>query len=129
MRNIATILATILFISISSNAFSQHKVTFNINLKPQLEDSVFIPNRDAVYLVGSTYPLRMTRPLTMKDEAPVDSIYTVEVNFNRNQMNAVVEYNFILRINSNQLKEDRTRSLNIRGDEILDALYFNAFAW
>lgn len=129
MKSIFKIIATILFLLISNNALSQNKVTFNINLKPQLEDSTFIPNRDAVFLVGSTYPLRMTRPLTMRDEAPIDSIYTVEVNFNRNQMNAMVEYNFILQINYTQRKEDRVRSLNIRGDERLDALYFNAFAW
>lgn len=129
MRNITFIFATVLFLLISDDVLSQAKVTFNINLKPQLQDSLFIPNRDEVYLVGSTYPLRMTRPLTMKDEAPIDSIYTVEIKFNRDQLNKMVEYNFVLRLNSNQLKEDRVRSLNVRGDERLDALYFNSFAW
>lgn len=129
MKAISKIIVAVLFLLISENVLAQAKITFNINLKPQLEDSVFVPGRDQVYLVGSTYPLRMIRPLAMKDDAPIDSTYTVEVKFNRDQMSKMVEYNFILRINSNQLKEDRTRSLNIRGDERLDALYFNSFAW
>lgn len=108
---------------------AQSTVTFNLNLKPQLEDSVFIPNRDKVFLVGSTFPLRLNRPLVMRDEDPIDSVYTVEVMFNRDQLNTLAEYNFMLSINSNQLKEDIPRRLEIRGKEILDALYFNSFAW
>lgn len=129
MKQICTIVFINLFVLISVKVSAQTTVTFNLNLKPQLEDSVFIPNRDKVYLVGSTYPLRLNRPLMMRDEEPIDSIYTIDVMFNRDQLNKLVEYNFMLNVNSNQLKEDIPRRLEIRGNEILDALYFNSFAW
>jgi hypothetical protein len=108
---------------------AQAKITFNLNLKPQLEDSLFIPGRDQVMLTGKTYPLRLTRPVAMVDEEPIDSIYTVEVMFTRSDINTLLEYNFVLQINSRSVKEDMPRKLEIRGTEALDALYFNSFAW
>lgn len=129
MKAISKIIATVLFLLISDNVLSQAKITFNINLKPQLEDSVFIPGRDQVYLSGNTYPLRSTRPLVMKDTEPVDSVYTVEVNFNSNELNTLLEYNFVLVVNSIRMQEDLPRNVEIRGTETLDAMYFNTFAW
>lgn len=129
MKVINFILPVLLFLLISTKISAQHTITFNINLKPQLVDSIFVPDRDQILLAGNTYPLRLNRPMIMRDLEPIDSVYTVEVMFNQNQLNNLIEYNFILKINSESLQEDIPRRLKIRGDETLDALYFNSFAW
>lgn len=129
MNKLFSIITLIVLVLFAQKLSAQVKISFNLNLKPQLEDSLFIPGRDQVMLTGNTYPLRLTRPVTMIDEEPIDSIYTVEVLFNRSEMNTMLEYNFILRVNSNSLTEDLPRRIEIRGNEILDALYFNSFAW
>lgn len=129
MKSLFLIFVCSLLLFLSDNLSAQAKITFNLNLKPQLEDSVFIPGRDQVFLSGKTFPLRTTRPLAMIDKEPIDSVYTVEVSFNRSELNTMLEYNFILRLNSKNLTEDVPRKLEIRGNETLDALYFNSFAW
>lgn len=108
---------------------AQSTITFQVNLKPQLKDSVFIPGRDAVTLTGNIYPIT-NGEITLKDEAPRDSIYTVEVKFPGSYTGKKLEYNFVLETEQQTIKESMPRQLGIRsGTFTLDALYFDSFAW
>lgn len=103
-------------------------ITFNVNLKGHLEDSVFIPNRDYVQVKGNFPPL--TIPVRLVDTAPIDSIFTGEVTFSQRYNGKRLEYNYELVINYKITNEDNPRSLILSGDdEVLPPLFFNAFAW
>lgn len=109
---------------------AQTTVIFNLNLKPQLEDSSFIPDRDILEVTGNLYPFGYNKNIKLEDLAPVDSIYTVEVNFSGAENNKTLEYNFLIRTEREEFKENRPRVLELHNGTIaLDALYFNAFAW
>lgn len=113
----------------SSTSYAQ-KVTFNINLKPQLEDSVFIPGRDQIRIYGSAQPINLATPYYLIDEEPIDSVYSVTINFPRRYQNQTISFNYEMTINYRKMREDLERRLLVQqGDISLDALYFNAFAW
>ena len=108
---------------------AQHKVTFQINLKPMLEDSTFIPGQDYVQVTGSFSPIS-TRPVRLYDTNPVDSIYTAEVRFSSRYSNQELEYNFEIVSPDSKKKERLPRKVSLRSREIeLQPLYFDAFAW
>lgn len=108
---------------------AQATLTFQVNLKPQLEDSVFIPGRDLIKLTGNMYPLS-GQGLTLNDSAPKDSIYTTEVKLPKSSVGKKLTYNFVLNVDEKTIKESMPRSIKIRsGDFTLDALYFDSFAW
>lgn len=118
------------FILFSGVAVAQTSVTFNVNLKPQLEDSTFIPGRDQIKIVGDLYPINTPNPYYLIDEEPIDSIYTIEVRFSSRFRNQMLNYNFEMTSNYVRLTEVLPRSLQLQGREVeLDAFYFNAFAW
>lgn len=130
MKNLYAVVLIFLIGSSSVNVYAQSKVTFNINLKPQLEDSTFIPGRDLVQLVGSIRPINTARPTYLVDSEPVDSIYSVTVDFSSRYRNQTLTYNFELRVNFERRKETLPRTLLLSLREIeLDPLYFDAFAW
>lgn len=110
---------------------AQTEVTFKVNIKPQLKDSTLIPGRgDEVQLKGNLYPLQPSQPITMKDENPVDSVYTATVEFPQTQQGKTLYYKFILQLPERTITESMPRQVNIQGEEIeLDPLYFDAFAW
>jgi len=110
---------------------AQTTVTFNINLKPQLEDSVFVPGRgDYVEVTGNQYPLGGNRTVRLRDREPVDSVFTAEVRFPSNVQGNTLQYNFILETSDKTWEEQMYRQLNLRGGKImLDALYFDSYAW
>lgn len=115
---------------LSSNIAFAQKVTFNVNLKPQLEDSTFIPGRDQLKVVGSFQPINLATPYYLTDQEPIDSVYSVTINFSPRYRNQTLIYNFEMMVNYRKLTENLERQLLIRqGDVSLDALYFNAFAW
>ena len=129
MRKQLLALAAILLLS---NAISQAQTTikFAVNIKPLLEDSVFVPPLDYVELSGDQYPLGQYKYLRMRDEEPVDSVYSVEVTFPRRLLNRQLSYNFILRRpEQGDMFESMPRNLLIRGNDVaIDTLYFDAFA-
>ena len=114
----------------SSTAEARQQVTFNVNLKPQLEDSVFIPGRDQLQLVGNLQPINTARPYLLTDTEPIDSVYSVTINFPGRFRNQTLVYNFEMTVNYIKQTESLERRLLLRTGEVeLDALYFNAFAW
>ena len=106
-------------------------VIFNVNLKPNLEDSMFVPNQDKMVIIGNFYPLGLNRSVQMFDEAPIDSIYTAEIRFGSRYQGQVLEYNFqIVDENGNKNTESMVRKITLSaGETEIPPLYFNAFAW
>lgn len=114
----------------AGNSYSQSDITFKVNLRPQLEDSIFIPGRDHVYLKGDIFPLSQSRKVYLKDVAPIDSIYQTTVNFSSSANNERLTYNFFIQTPEELKKEQQPRYIQISSkDRELDALYFNSFAW
>lgn len=129
MRLIQFLVLSSVFLTLSGSVFAQ-KVTFNVNLKPQLEDSTFIPGRDQIKVVGSIQPINLATPYYLTDQEPIDSIYSVTINFSPRFRNQTITYNFEMTANYRKLTETLERQLLIRQGEVsLDPLYFNAFAW
>lgn len=119
-----------LFILSGNYLQAQTSITFNVNLKPQLEDSTFVPGRDQIKIVGDLYPIDTPNPYYLVDEAPKDSIYSITIRFSSRFRNQMLNYNFEMTSNYVQLTEVLTRSVQLQGREVeLDPLYFNAFAW
>ncbi len=113
-----------------SNSAIAQKVTFNVNLKPQLEDSTFIPGRDQLRVIGSAQPISLATPYYLTDQEPIDSVYSVTINFSPRYRNQTIVYNFEMTANYRKITEELERQLLIRQGEVeLDPLYFNAFAW
>lgn len=127
-RTICMISTFVFAFAIHCNA--QTTVIFNLNLKPQLEDSSFVPGSDILEVTGNLYPFGFNKNFRLEDAAPIDSIYTVEVSFTGAENNKTLEYNFLIRTDTEEIKESRPRVLELNSGTIaLDALYFNAFAW
>ena len=121
----------ILLSGISSLAYAQSsEITFNVNLKPQLEDSTFVPGRDKLVLVGNLNPINGLTPYILSDATPKDSIYSIKVRFSPRFRNQILNFNFEMTTNGVKQTELMPRSVQLMGREVeLDALYFNAFAW
>lgn len=126
------ILLLLIFFGVVNNLLAQNKVTFKVNLKPLLKDSTMVPGRDKVYLQGNIFPLSSTKRVYMKDTAPVDSIYQVKVSFPMTAIGQELRFNFFV-YNPDKdklIKEHRSRYLKLeKGDQTMDALYFDSFAW
>ncbi|MCG8374198.1 MAG: hypothetical protein MI700_11715 [Balneolales bacterium] len=119
-----------LVLSISTYGYGQSEVTFAVNLKPQIEDSTFIPGRDFVKIVGDLRPINTPTPFFLKDEEPIDSVYSITIRFSSRYRNQILTYNYELTSDSRKLNEVLPRSLQLQGREVsLDTLYFNAFPW
>jgi len=130
MNEYRTLLTIFLFF-ISSGVFAQQaSVTFHLNLKPQLEDSIFIPGRDYVEISGSEYPFSKRGNRLTDQSSPADSIYSITLTFTRADLNKTFSYNYVLNINGQPRKESMPRQIDILpGEHELDAFYFDAFAW
>ncbi len=130
MKLLSGFLVLLVVLVFATDAFARQEVTFNVNLKPQLEDSIFVPGRDQLKLVGSLQPINTARPYFLTDTEPIDSVYSVTINFPSRFRNQTLVYNFEMTVNYRKLTEDLERQLLLRQGEVeLDALYFNAFAW
>ena len=110
---------------------AQTTVTFNLNLKPMLEDSVVVPGRgDVVQVTGNLYPLDGRVPVRMRDREPIDSVYTAEVKFPRSVQGRTLQYSYVLDTEEETIKESMYRQLRLRGGDIeTDPLYFDSHAW
>ncbi|MBO6584936.1 MAG: hypothetical protein JJ953_02400 [Gracilimonas sp.] len=112
------------------SAAAQTTVTFNLDMKRALQDSLFIPSTDKVILVGDVRPLNEINEIYLRDEEPIDSIFTAEVTFKRYLDGDQISYNFVLDTQSKKYKEPRPRSLRLSGnDMILPPIQFGATAW
>lgn len=106
------------------------EITFNVNLKPQLEDSTFIPGRDNIKIIGDLYPINTPNPYFLLDEEPIDSIYSITIRFSPRFRNKMLNYNFEMMVNFLKEKEAMPRSMQLQNSEVnLDPIYFNAFTW
>lgn len=121
----------LLFISAQQVAKAQvSEITFKVNLKPQLEDSVFIPGRDNIKIVGNLHPINSPTSYYLVDEPPIDSIYSITIRFSPRFRNQVLTYNFVMTADYTRYTEVMPRKLQLLGNKVeLDPLYFNAFAW
>ncbi|RNC85717.1 MAG: hypothetical protein ED557_02790 [Balneola sp.] len=114
----------------SNQAEARQSVTFNVNMKPQLEDSTFVPGRDQLQIVGNIPPINSLRPYYLIDSEPIDSVYSVTINFPARFRNQTISYNFEMTANYRKYTEVMERNVRLLYNEVsLDALYFNAFAW
>lgn len=128
-KTLLTFAILLITIGYSEYAYAQSSITFQVNLKPQLEDSVFVPGRDIAKITGNTYPLT-GKGVILKDTSPKDSIYTIEVKFPGSATGKEISYNFVLNVGDKVINESMPRSIRLRqGDFTLDALYFDSFAW
>lgn len=115
---------------VNEKSMAQSKVTFKVNLIPQLKDSVFVPGRDQIYLTGNVYPLINSQKIYLEDVAPADSIFEATVKFPYRTRGERLQYRFIIKTPEKEIKEHRLRNIQIQSTDIeLDALYFNSFAW
>ena len=130
MKKITSLLILILFL-ISSNIVGQtSKITFSVNIKPQLVDSVFIPGRDQLKLVGDLYPINNSIPYYLIDEEPIDSVYSITIRFGSRFRNQLLNYNFEMMANYIKYTEVMPRTVQLQGRDVeLYPIYFNAFAW
>jgi len=106
-------------------------VTFNVNMKPMLEDSSFVPGQDVLRVTGNIYPLGPNQFVQLRDTSPRDSIFSAEVRFTNPQPNEVLEYTFQILRPENQIERERgMRRIPLRSTDMdLPPIYFNAFAW
>jgi len=122
--------AFVLLLVSSSSVFAQTSITFNVNLKPQLEDSTFVPGRDQLKIVGDLYPINTPNPYYLVDAEPIDSVYSITIRFSSRFRGQTLTYNFEMMSNFVRMTEVMPRGVQLQGREVeLDALYFNAFAW
>jgi len=111
-------------------AKAQVSVTFKVNLKPQLEDSIYVPGRDQIYLKGNIFPLTNSKKIFMKDGTPADSVFEAMVEFPATASGKKLQYNYFIFTPDRLLKEHLPRHLQLKeGQTELDALYFDSFAW
>lgn len=120
----------VFFLVLASSASGQISVTFKLNLKPQMKDSVYVPGRDQVYLKGNVFPLTDTKKVYLTDVAPKDSIFQTTVDFPPNASHQKLKYNYFIQTPIKLMDEQLPRYLRLRKKDVkLDALYFNSFAW
>ncbi|MDR8390851.1 hypothetical protein NC796_06870 [Aliifodinibius sp. S!AR15-10] len=125
-----TTLAVILLLADAVQAFGQSKITFRVNLTPQLEDSVFVPGRDQIYIQGNLYPLNRSQKNYLQDIAPADSIYETTVDFGATTRGDQLNYNYIIVTPEKVKREHVPRTLKLQSrEQELDVLYFDSFAW
>lgn len=127
MKSIFGLLLVVSFCTIQANA--QTKVTFNVNLKPMLEDSSFVPGKHVLQVKGDFFPFTATTRFEMKDLTPKDSVYSVTLTFPRRFTNKMLTYNYVIRsISGSEMNEFLPRQLDLKGREVeLPPFYFDSF--
>ncbi|TYP95659.1 hypothetical protein LX73_0974 [Fodinibius salinus] len=123
-------LSSLLALGAVSSSSAQSEITFKVNLTPQLEDSIYVPGRDRIYVKGNVFPLKGNKKVYLKDPAPADSIYEATVDFPSSANGEKLKYNYFIFTPQKKMKEDTPRFIRLKkGERELDALYFNSFAW
>lgn len=131
MKTVINICVSSFIVSILSLTVSaQTKVTFNLNMKQALQDSIFIPPANKIKLVGDIQPLNGFRTIYLYDTEPIDSVYSVEIDFPWRYEGQTLTYNFVIELQNKTLEEQGTRAIKLNGKEIeLPPIQFGAFAW
>lgn len=126
--SITVIFFTIAFFT-SISASAQTKITFNVDMKPMLEDSSFIPGQDILRVKGDLQPFTRVTTFQLNDEQPIDSVYSVTINFPRRYTDQTLTFNyFIQTLNRGTLQESLPRYIELKGMEISHPPYvFNTF--
>lgn len=111
-------------------ATAQTKVTFNVNLQPMLKDSSFVPKQEFLEVTGNLHPFTRTTRFEMKDLAPIDSVYSITLEFPRRYNGQTLTFNFVIRsLINKEMTEFMERTLILTSEAIeLPALYFNSFS-
>ncbi len=123
------VLIFVFLIAPAVSAIAQTKVTFNINLKPMLLDSTFIPGQEFLEVKGDLRPFTRTTSFQMTDEAPIDSVYSVTIEFPRRYNGQILTYNYVIKsLVHKERNEFLPRTLELKGQEIIDPpYYFDSF--
>jgi hypothetical protein len=109
---------------------AQTTVTFNVDLRPMMKDSTFIPGQDFLQVNGNLYPFGLNRPVRMSDNTPKDSIFTAEVQFSRRFNNERLKYYFEIVKPDETLSESSNRFVHLNGqDIILPPVGFNSYVY
>lgn len=114
----------------SEKTQAQSRVIFQINLKQEMKDSVFVPSEHSIVISGDQRPFSRTRTFEMEDKTPIDSIFVAEVDFPYSVMGETLRYNFEIKRDIGDLEEFRPRLLPLKKTQrqILNVTYFNDFA-
>tara|TARA_R110001599_G_C11828144_1_gene617998 strand:- start:29 stop:418 length:390 start_codon:yes stop_codon:yes gene_type:complete len=117
------------FIALSAATSAQTKITFNINLKPMLLDSTFIPGQEFLEVKGDLRPFTRTTNFQMTDETPIDSVYSVTLEFPSRYNGQILTYNYVIKSLVNKDRNEfLPRTLDLKGKEIIDPpYYFDSF--
>lgn len=116
MKKILLIFLLIFIPTVFVNA--QTTIVFNVDLSAVMNDSTFIPGEDEIQIKGDLYPLTPSMPVKMQDEAPIDSIYTVELRFPSQYDGKKLNFNFEIAKKRRIIKEQVTRTLFLNGEKI-----------
>ncbi len=108
---------------------AQVKVTFNLDLRAQIEDGSFIPGRDRAEVMGDIYPLTRSRNYQLRDLSPSDSVYSVEITFGRRFLNSELNYNYIIKkYTGGEIRESELRQIRfVRGNLIIAPQLFDGY--
>jgi hypothetical protein len=130
MHNFIKSLFIIIFLSISGIAVGQSQITFQVDFKQQMKDSVFVPSQHSVVVTGNQLPFTSLNSFRMQDTEPVDSVYSAQVRFPSSEIGKTLKFNFeIKRPKKENLTERQPRLLRIEeGSNTLRPDYFNSFA-
>ena len=126
-----TIGTVLLLLLVPALALGQTKITFNIDMRPQIEDSTFIPAIHSIKLAGNQLPFSKTRKIKMRDRAPVDSIYSATVYFPSIVNDTFLEYNFLIKTPGGKvIQEQKVRLLQLEKQrESIPPSFFGKFGY
>lgn len=127
-----TLINSILLFLLAQSVMAQANITFQIDLKNQMEDSVFVPSEHSIVLTGNQRPFTQLSEYELKDEEPIDSVYTKQVRFPSSVMGNTLKYNYkIKRPEEGDKTESQPRLLPLEknNNRVLNPDYFNMFAW
>lgn len=130
MKKTILLLTALFFICGLNSLYAQSDVTFRVKITDLTNDQSFDPERDRVELIGNRHPLSATRPLEMNQDEDNPNLFSVKVTFPSDMVNVQLEYQYRVQLNHRYHNEDLPRSFRIpSGDQTLDALHFNSYAW
>lgn len=114
--------------SISAAVSAQTRLTFRIDMRPQMKDRTFLPGRHAVEVAGNRLPFSKTHTVALRDRPPVDSIYVATVHFPSLSNGKVLQYRFLIRADNTAVAERRYRIQRLRQQKaVLPIVRFNSF--
>ncbi len=94
-----------------------------------LLDSTFIPGQEFLEVTGDLRPFTRTTTFQMTDETPIDSVYSVTLEFPSRYNGQILTYNYVIKslINKDR-NEFLPRTLDLKGMDIIDPpYYFDSF--